>query len=46
VLSTELPGLALRPDIAAGTAAAALFKNWLGYLSDGAAKGRGEERTA
>jgi homoserine O-succinyltransferase len=46
VLSTELPGLALRPDIAAGPAASALFKNWLGYLSAGAARGRGEEPTA
>ena len=35
-LSVELPGLALRPDIAAGSAAAVIFKNWLGYLSDGA----------
>ncbi len=35
-LSAELPVLTLRPDIAAGTAATALFGNWLRYLSDGA----------
>jgi homoserine O-succinyltransferase/O-acetyltransferase len=35
-LSAELPLLTLRPDIAAGTAATALFGNWLGYLADGA----------
>jgi homoserine O-succinyltransferase/O-acetyltransferase len=35
-LSVELPGLTLRPDIAAGAAATALFRNWLGYLSEGA----------
>lgn len=29
----ELPALALRSDIAAGSAAAALFRNWLGYLA-------------
>jgi homoserine O-succinyltransferase len=32
-LSAELPNLRLRPDIAAGAAAAAIFKNWLEYLS-------------
>jgi homoserine O-succinyltransferase len=37
-LSAELPLLTLRPDIAAGTAATALFGNWLGYLADGAAQ--------
>lgn len=35
-LSAELPGRTLRPDIAAGTAATAIFRNWLDYLSDGA----------
>jgi homoserine O-succinyltransferase len=35
-LSAELPLLTLRPDIAAGVAASALFGNWLGYLADGA----------
>jgi homoserine O-succinyltransferase len=32
-LSTELPDRTLRNDIAAGAAATAIFKNWLGYLS-------------
>ena len=31
-LSNDLPALNLRADIAAGTAAAALFRNWLGFL--------------
>ncbi|MCK1542049.1 homoserine O-succinyltransferase [Bradyrhizobium sp. 147] len=31
-LTNELPALNLRADIAAGTAAAALFRNWLQYL--------------
>ncbi|MBR0725989.1 homoserine O-succinyltransferase MetA [Bradyrhizobium manausense] len=31
-LTNELPALTLRSDIAAGTAAAALFRNWLQYL--------------
>ncbi|EJN10094.1 homoserine trans-succinylase [Bradyrhizobium sp. YR681] len=31
-LSNELPALNLRADIAAGSAAAALFRNWLQYL--------------
>jgi homoserine O-succinyltransferase/O-acetyltransferase len=35
-LSVELPHLALRPDVAAGTAATVIFRNWLNYLSDGA----------
>jgi len=35
-LSVELPSLTLRQDIAAGAAATAIFRNWLGYLSDGA----------
>jgi homoserine O-succinyltransferase len=35
-LSAELPGLRVRPDIAAGAAAITIFKNWLEYLSDGA----------
>jgi homoserine O-succinyltransferase len=35
-LSAELPDRTLRSDIAAGSAAAAIFRNWLGYLSDGA----------
>jgi homoserine O-succinyltransferase/O-acetyltransferase len=34
-LSIELPHLTLRPDLAVGVAAAALFRNWLDYLSDG-----------
>jgi homoserine O-succinyltransferase len=33
-LSVELPHLTLRQDIAAGSAATAIFGNWLGYLSD------------
>jgi homoserine O-succinyltransferase len=33
-LSIGLPHLSLRPDIAAGTAAAVLLRNWLEYLSD------------
>ncbi|SHK86166.1 homoserine O-succinyltransferase [Bradyrhizobium lablabi] len=45
-LSIELPGLTLRPDIATGTAAAAIFKNWLQYLTGGAATGQDEEPTA
>ncbi len=35
-LSAELPERTLRQDIAAGTAATAIFRNWLDYLSDGA----------
>ena len=36
VLSAELPDRTLRQDIAAGSAAAAIFRNWLGFLSGGA----------
>jgi len=36
-LSVELPTLTLRADIAVGTAAAVIFRNWIGHLSDGAA---------
>jgi len=35
-LSTELPERTLRRDIAAGAAATAMVRNWLGYLSKGA----------
>jgi homoserine O-succinyltransferase len=35
-LSAELPDRTLRHDIAAGAAATAIFRNWLGYLSEGA----------
>lgn len=35
-LSAELPSRTLRHDIAAGAAATAIFRNWLGYLSQGA----------
>jgi homoserine O-succinyltransferase len=31
-LANDLPALNLRADIAAGSAAAALFRNWLQYL--------------
>jgi homoserine O-succinyltransferase len=34
-LSAELAGIALRPDIATGAAATAIFRNWLGYLCGG-----------
>ncbi len=34
-LSVELPSLTLRRDIAAGSAATAIFGNWLEYLSNG-----------
>jgi homoserine O-succinyltransferase/O-acetyltransferase len=34
-LSVELPHLTLRQDIAAGAAAVVIFRNWLGYLSNG-----------
>ncbi len=34
-LSVELPHLGLRSDLATGVAAAAIFANWLEYLSDG-----------
>jgi len=32
-LAAELPGLTLRPDLAAGTAAKLLFGNWLSFLA-------------
>jgi homoserine O-succinyltransferase len=35
-LAAELPALTLRSDIAAGSAAAALFRNWTEYLAEGA----------
>jgi homoserine O-succinyltransferase/O-acetyltransferase len=35
-LSAELPDRTLRQDIAAGAAPIAIFRNWLGYLSNGA----------
>ena len=35
-LSAELPERTLRADIAAGSAATAIFRNWLGYLAQGA----------
>jgi homoserine O-succinyltransferase/O-acetyltransferase len=35
-LSAELPDRTLRQDIAAGAAAAAIFRNWLGFLAGGA----------
>lgn len=35
-LSTELPDRTLRLENAAGSAAAAIFRNWLGFLADGA----------
>ena len=34
VLAAELPGLTLRPDIAAGAAANTIFRNWLGFLRE------------
>ena len=36
-LAGELPALELRADIAAGSTAAALFRNWLGLLAEDAA---------
>jgi homoserine O-succinyltransferase/O-acetyltransferase len=35
-LSTELPERTLRQDVATGAAAAAMFRNWLRYLSESA----------
>jgi homoserine O-succinyltransferase len=35
-LAAELPGLTLRSDIAAGLAARIIFRNWLGFLRQGA----------
>jgi homoserine O-succinyltransferase len=32
-LAAELPGLTLRPDLAAGTAAKLLFRNWIDFLA-------------
>jgi homoserine O-succinyltransferase len=32
-LAAELPGLTLRPDLAAGVAAKLLFRNWLNFLA-------------
>jgi homoserine O-succinyltransferase/O-acetyltransferase len=34
MLAAELPGLTLREDIAAGAAASAMFRNWLGFLRE------------
>jgi homoserine O-succinyltransferase len=45
-LSAELPGRTLRPDIATGAAATAIFRNWLEYLSGGAAAKQDKERSA
>jgi homoserine O-succinyltransferase len=42
-LSVPLPHLTLRPDIAPGAAATAIFGNWLEYLSEGA-KGPAHKR--
>jgi homoserine O-succinyltransferase len=35
-LAAELPDRTLRPDIATGTEATVIFRNWLNYLYDGA----------
>jgi homoserine O-succinyltransferase/O-acetyltransferase len=35
-LTSEIPALTLRSDIAAGSAATVIFKNWLDYLAEGA----------
>ncbi len=35
-LSMELPDRTLRPDVATGTAATVIFRNWLDYLTGGA----------
>jgi len=32
-IAAELPGLTLRPDLAAGNTADLLFKNWIGFLA-------------
>ena len=37
-LPAGLPGLTLRPDLGAGTAAKLLFRNWLSFLANGAGK--------
>jgi homoserine O-succinyltransferase/O-acetyltransferase len=34
MLAAELPGLTLRSDLAAGTAANTIFRNWLGFISE------------
>ena len=34
MLAAELPGLTLRPDLAAGAAANVIFRNWLGFLRE------------
>ena len=34
MLAAELPGLVLRPDLAEGVAANAIFRNWLGFLRE------------
>jgi homoserine O-succinyltransferase len=34
MLAAELPGLTLRSDVAAGTAANTIFRNWLGFLRE------------
>jgi homoserine O-succinyltransferase/O-acetyltransferase len=39
-LSTELPERNLGADLAASSAATAIFRNWLGYLADGATAAR------
>jgi homoserine O-succinyltransferase/O-acetyltransferase len=39
-LSAELPERTLKEDLAASSAAAAIFRNWLGYLADGATSAR------
>ena len=46
-LAAELPGLMLRPELAIGTAATVLFRNWIGYLkrSAMAAQSGPSERT-
>src|SRR5262249_36333489 len=42
-LAAELPGLALRPDLAASTAPTVLFRNWSGYLKRSAAAAEHDE---
>ena len=39
MLAAELPGLTLRPDLAAGAAAQTIFRNWLGFLREEARTG-------
>jgi len=38
LLAAELPGLTLRPDLAAGIAANTIFRNWLGFLREEASE--------